>query len=268
VRSGRELAQRLWPLAEVAGALRALRRRAPRRPRRAPGPQGAARPAGRCEFLPLALGMGVAYGRCSSIDPFLPARAAPRPWPGRAARDIVAKSRRLALLLREDGRRPALFSLSTTSSTRCAERSRASRRHLARPRRCSATRRRGGGRALQQVDGRNERTWGDREGAGRSGDRRGHRRPRARTREAVVRVKACGVCHTDLHYREGAINDEFPFLLATRRPAWSRRWGPRAATSPSATTWSWRGGRRAGRAARACVGVPGTASTAGTPRSP
>lgn len=31
--------------------------------------------------------------------------------------------------------------------------------------------------------------------------------------EAVVKIQACGVCHTDLHYREGAINDEFPFLL-------------------------------------------------------
>ncbi|MFO7190657.1 S-(hydroxymethyl)mycothiol dehydrogenase [Thermocrispum sp.] len=31
--------------------------------------------------------------------------------------------------------------------------------------------------------------------------------------EAVVRVQSCGVCHTDLHYREGGINDEFPFLL-------------------------------------------------------
>ena len=31
--------------------------------------------------------------------------------------------------------------------------------------------------------------------------------------EAVVKVQACGVCHTDLHYREGAINDDFPFLL-------------------------------------------------------
>src|SRR5215207_3339038 len=31
--------------------------------------------------------------------------------------------------------------------------------------------------------------------------------------EALVRVRACGVCHTDLHYREGAINNEFPFLL-------------------------------------------------------
>ncbi len=31
--------------------------------------------------------------------------------------------------------------------------------------------------------------------------------------EALVAVKACGVCHTDLHYREGGINDDFPFLL-------------------------------------------------------
>lgn len=31
--------------------------------------------------------------------------------------------------------------------------------------------------------------------------------------EVVVDVAACGVCHTDLHYREGSINDEFPFLL-------------------------------------------------------
>jgi S-(hydroxymethyl)mycothiol dehydrogenase len=31
--------------------------------------------------------------------------------------------------------------------------------------------------------------------------------------EALVQVQACGVCHTDLHYRDGGINDEFPFLL-------------------------------------------------------
>ncbi len=31
--------------------------------------------------------------------------------------------------------------------------------------------------------------------------------------EAVVKVEACGVCHTDLHYREGGINDDYPFLL-------------------------------------------------------
>jgi S-(hydroxymethyl)mycothiol dehydrogenase len=31
--------------------------------------------------------------------------------------------------------------------------------------------------------------------------------------EAVVSVQACGVCHTDLHYREGGITDDYPFLL-------------------------------------------------------
>ena len=31
--------------------------------------------------------------------------------------------------------------------------------------------------------------------------------------EVIVNVAACGVCHTDLTYREGGINDEFPFLL-------------------------------------------------------
>jgi S-(hydroxymethyl)mycothiol dehydrogenase len=31
--------------------------------------------------------------------------------------------------------------------------------------------------------------------------------------EALVAVQACGVCHTDLHYREGGISDDFPFLL-------------------------------------------------------
>ncbi|QIS12832.1 S-(hydroxymethyl)mycothiol dehydrogenase [Nocardia arthritidis] len=31
--------------------------------------------------------------------------------------------------------------------------------------------------------------------------------------DVVVRIQACGVCHTDLHYREGGINDDFPFLL-------------------------------------------------------
>ncbi len=31
--------------------------------------------------------------------------------------------------------------------------------------------------------------------------------------EVTVTVQACGVCHTDLHYREGAISEDFPFLL-------------------------------------------------------
>jgi S-(hydroxymethyl)mycothiol dehydrogenase len=33
------------------------------------------------------------------------------------------------------------------------------------------------------------------------------------TGEVVVDVQACGVCHTDLHYREGGIGQDFPYLL-------------------------------------------------------
>ena len=31
--------------------------------------------------------------------------------------------------------------------------------------------------------------------------------------EALISVQACGVCHTDLHYREGGIGEDFPYLL-------------------------------------------------------
>jgi S-(hydroxymethyl)mycothiol dehydrogenase len=31
--------------------------------------------------------------------------------------------------------------------------------------------------------------------------------------EALVRVQACGVCHTDLHYVQGGIGDDYPYLL-------------------------------------------------------
>ncbi|HSU35180.1 MAG TPA: S-(hydroxymethyl)mycothiol dehydrogenase [Propionibacteriaceae bacterium] len=31
--------------------------------------------------------------------------------------------------------------------------------------------------------------------------------------EAVVTILACGVCHTDLHYKQGGIGDDYPYLL-------------------------------------------------------
>jgi phenylacetic acid degradation operon negative regulatory protein len=63
------------------------------------------------DFLPLALTMAVSYTQCSAQDPYLPPELLPRPWPGRAAREIVVRSRRLALLLREEAGRPALFGM-------------------------------------------------------------------------------------------------------------------------------------------------------------
>ena len=60
-------------------------------------------------FLPGALAMALAYRACFDTDPLLPAELLPRPWPGRAARDLLVGSRRLALQIRADGGRPALF---------------------------------------------------------------------------------------------------------------------------------------------------------------
>jgi phenylacetic acid degradation operon negative regulatory protein len=51
----------------------------------------------------------VEFGSVFADDPLLPPELLPRPWPGRAARELLVRSRRLALLLREQHNRPALF---------------------------------------------------------------------------------------------------------------------------------------------------------------
>ena len=84
--------------------------------------------------------------------------------------------------------------------------------------------------------------------------------------EALVDVQACGVCHTDLHYREGGINDDFPFLLGHEAAGWSSRPSARASpTSRPATTSSSTGARSAASAVPAAADAPGTASPPTTP---
>lgn len=61
------------------------------------------------DFLPGALAMVVAFQQIFLRDPLLPPELLPRPWPGRAARDLLVTSRRLALRLRAEHERPALF---------------------------------------------------------------------------------------------------------------------------------------------------------------
>jgi len=111
VRDPRLLAARLWPvegLAEryrrfvadfawVPEALATMRQRHERLPD--------------TDFLPGALAMAVAYAESFNDDPLLPPELVPRPWPGRAARDLLVKSRRAALALRQASGRPALFRL-------------------------------------------------------------------------------------------------------------------------------------------------------------
>src|SRR5437764_7122032 len=107
----REITRKLWPIGDLAAryctfvdrfsfvpaSLAAMRRERRRLPD--------------TNFLPGALAMTVAYLDCFNDDPLLPPELLPRPWPGRAARDLLLRSRRLALSAREAGGRPALFRL-------------------------------------------------------------------------------------------------------------------------------------------------------------
>jgi len=110
-RDPREIARRLWPIDDLANryrrfveeftwvpdALAKMRDRHERLPD--------------TDFLPGGLAMAVAFGTSFNDDPLLPPELLPRPWPGRAARDLLVRSRRGALALRQAAGRPALFRL-------------------------------------------------------------------------------------------------------------------------------------------------------------
>ena len=108
-RDPRELARRLWALDDLArryesfvdsyaglpAQLEDMRRRHDR--------------LDDATFLPLALTMAVAFQDCFGQDPLLPPELLPRPWAGRAARDVTVRCRRQALALRQANGLPPLF---------------------------------------------------------------------------------------------------------------------------------------------------------------
>jgi phenylacetic acid degradation operon negative regulatory protein len=105
----RRLTELLWPIAEVAERyqrfldiyahipddLERMRRQRQR--------------LTEAEFLPGALVLGIKFTECFNSDPLLPPELLPRPWPGRQARDVLVRSRRLGILLREQHNKPQLF---------------------------------------------------------------------------------------------------------------------------------------------------------------
>src|SRR6202522_4830132 len=70
--------------------------------------------------------------------------------------------------------------------------------------------------------------------------------------EALVRVQACGVCHTDLHYKEGGIGDDFPYLLGHEAAGVVEEVGPDVTdVAPGDfVILNWRGGGGARRGRR------------------
>lgn len=61
-------------------------------------------------FTAGALRVTVAFQAVFNDDPLLPPELLPRPWPGRAARELLLRSRRLGMRVRGGADRPALFS--------------------------------------------------------------------------------------------------------------------------------------------------------------
>ncbi len=82
--------------------------------------------------------------------------------------------------------------------------------------------------------------------------------------EALVRVQACGVCHTDLHYREGAITDDFPILLGHEASGIVEKVGDGVSnvTPGDFVIIAW---RAPCGTCRSCVGGPGIASPVAMP---
>jgi phenylacetic acid degradation operon negative regulatory protein len=105
----RELARALWPIDDLAKRYQAFSERfAPvidylvdMRVQHEHMPDAV--------FLHGALGMAVEFLDCFRDDPLLPPEILPRPWPGRTARELIVRTRRLALNLRTGTGRPALF---------------------------------------------------------------------------------------------------------------------------------------------------------------
>ena len=63
------------------------------------------------DFLPGVLHMAIRFNDCFEQDPLLPPELLPKPWPGRQARELLARCRRLGVLARSDKSGPALFSV-------------------------------------------------------------------------------------------------------------------------------------------------------------
>jgi phenylacetic acid degradation operon negative regulatory protein len=105
----REIVARLWPLGDLAdhyrsfigtyegvpAQLEAMRRRGER--------------ISEHDFLPGVLQLAIRFNECFGSDPLLPPELLPRPWPGKDARELLARCRKLGVLTREDKDGPALY---------------------------------------------------------------------------------------------------------------------------------------------------------------
>lgn len=108
-RDPRELARRLWPLDELARRYQAFVDEQAGIPELLEGMLERRERVADEAFTAGALRTTVAFQAIFNDDPLLPPELLPRPWPGRAARELLLRSRRLGVRLRHRSDRPALF---------------------------------------------------------------------------------------------------------------------------------------------------------------
>jgi len=110
-RDPRTLATRLWPLDDLARRYQAFVDHYKEVPDALTDMRQRRERLTEAEFLAGALTTVIDFEACFSRDPLLPPELLPRPWPGREARELVNRGRRLGVLARERHERPALFSV-------------------------------------------------------------------------------------------------------------------------------------------------------------
>lgn len=108
-RDPRAIAARLWPIEAVAARYQAFVDVYEGVPDQLDRMRRNKERLAEADFLPGSLVIGIKFQDCFNKDPLLPPELLPRPWPGRRARDLLARSRRLGILVREDHNKPALF---------------------------------------------------------------------------------------------------------------------------------------------------------------
>jgi phenylacetic acid degradation operon negative regulatory protein len=105
----RHIAAALWPLDDIAARYRDFIETYRDVPENLEAMNRRGERLREVDFLPGALHIAIRFNQCFESDPLLPPELLPRPWPGREARDLLARCRRLGVLAREDKRGPALF---------------------------------------------------------------------------------------------------------------------------------------------------------------
>ncbi len=105
----RHIAARLWPLDTIAEHYQQFTATYEGVPAELERMRRSGERLREADFLPGALHIAIRFNDCFERDPLLPPELLPRPWPGREAREVLARCRRLGVLTREDKSGPALF---------------------------------------------------------------------------------------------------------------------------------------------------------------